>query len=142
MPLSNNTNSNEALSISQLTHAVSSDRSRVSDAHFTESSNAHLTDHPSIHVSLVSETFILVSGNVGQAQIDNNVLSDVMSTDHINTSAAMLPTTSTLQKTCVDESYLDATPSTDFVPPYYNIICLALAKSPCNMIHAILYFHL
>ena len=104
MPLSDGTNnSNQALSISQLTHAVSNDGSRVS--------NSHLTDHTSIN--LVSATSISVSGNVGQAQIDDNVLPDAMSSDHLNTSAAMAPTTSTLRNTCIEESNLDNTPSTD-----------------------------
>ena len=86
MPLSYDTNnSNEALSISQLTYAVSNDVSRVS--------NSHLTDHTSIN--WVSATSISVSGNVGQAQIDGTVLPDTMSTDHLNTSAAMAPITST-----------------------------------------------
>ena len=101
--------SNEALSISQLTHAVLNDGSRVSKTQLTEYSNAHLTDHPSIN--LVSTTSISVSGNVGKAQF--GVLPDAMSTDHLNTSAAMALTTSTLRKTSFEESNLDDTPSTD-----------------------------
>ena len=50
---------------------------------------------------------------MAQAQIDDTVLAVAMSTDHLNTSAAMAPTTSTLRNTCVQESYLDDTPSTD-----------------------------
>ena len=81
------TNSNEVLSISQLTHAVSKDGSRVSNTHFREYSSTHLTDHPS--VNLVSTTSISVSGNVGKAQIGDTVLPDAMSTDDLNTAAAM-----------------------------------------------------
>ena len=105
MPLSDDTNnSNQALSISQLTHAVSNDGSCVS--------NSNLTDHTSIN--LVSATSFSVSGNVGRAQIDGTVLPYAMSSHHLNTSAAMAPTTSTLRKTCIEESHLDNTPSTDY----------------------------
>ena len=76
MPLSDDTYSNEALSISQLTHAESNDESHVSNTHLTEYSNAHLTDHPSIN--LVSTTSISVSGNVGNAQIGDTNLHDAM----------------------------------------------------------------
>ena len=92
-----------------MTHAESNDKSRVSNTHLTEYSNAHLTDHPSIN--LVSTTSISVSGNVGNAQIDDTDLHDAMSTDHLNTSAAIVPTTSTLRNTCTNESNLDDTPS-------------------------------
>ena len=111
MPLSDDTNSNEALAISQLTHAESNDESRVSNTHLTEYSNAHLTDHPSIN--LVSTTSISVSGNVGNAQMDYTDLHDALSTDHLNTSAVIVPTTSTLRNTCADEANLDDTPSAD-----------------------------
>ena len=50
---------------------------------------------------------------MGNDQIDDTDLPDAMSTDHLNTSAAIAPTTSTLQNTCADESNLDDTPSTD-----------------------------
>ena len=49
---------------------------------------------------------------MGNAQIDDTDLPDAMSTNHLNTSAAIAPTISTLRNTCANESNLDDTPST------------------------------